>query len=199
MAFCRSTLALICLALVTSLVLFGHKTGAQQENDLSGLWHFSFRYYPGPLYFSCTGTLAQEGVDLSASLDCGSIGSGNLSGRVDPAGSVILGGPLGGSELELSVYRPGSRAMSGQANLSFFIRMDFDAYRNPVGPGDVDCSNAVDSVDATWLLQYDAGPHGRFGRILPCSSVADLDGDGMPTSQDALIVLQYVAGLICCL
>ncbi len=58
--------------------------------------------------------------------------------------------------------------------------------------GDADCSGAVNSGDALWVLQYVV----RNVAFLPCPQAADSDGDGVVTAVDALLDLQLDAGLI---
>ena len=58
--------------------------------------------------------------------------------------------------------------------------------------GDADCLGSVNSIDAAFILQFDAGLLGA----LPCPINADVDGDGMVTSIDAAHILQFDAGLI---
>ncbi len=62
----------------------------------------------------------------------------------------------------------------------------------PGVPGDVDCDGSVSSIDASLILQLDAG----LLDSLPCAQNADLNGDGEINSVDAALVLQRVAGLI---
>jgi len=62
----------------------------------------------------------------------------------------------------------------------------------PGVPGDVDCDGSVSSIDASLILQLDAG----LLDSLPCAHNADLNGDGEINSIDAALVLQRVAGLI---
>jgi hypothetical protein len=58
--------------------------------------------------------------------------------------------------------------------------------------GDADCLGSVNSVDAAFVLQFDAG----LLDALPCPENADVDGDGTVTSIDAALILQFDAGLI---
>ena len=58
--------------------------------------------------------------------------------------------------------------------------------------GDVNCDRVVDAVDATLLLQFDAGLVGT----LACLENSDTNGDGRKNSLDAALVLQFSAGLI---
>ena len=58
--------------------------------------------------------------------------------------------------------------------------------------GDVNCSGAVDSIDAALLLQLTAGLVGS----LSCQQNADVNGSGAVDSIDAALVLQFTAGLL---
>ncbi|MCH8995229.1 MAG: PQQ-binding-like beta-propeller repeat protein [Chloroflexi bacterium] len=59
-------------------------------------------------------------------------------------------------------------------------------------PGDVNCDEVVNSIDAALILQYSAGLIGS----LPCQKVADVDQNGAIDPIDAALILQYDAGLI---
>lgn len=59
-------------------------------------------------------------------------------------------------------------------------------------PGDVDCNNRVNSVDAMLILQFTA----RLLPTLACSNVADVRADQRIDAVDAELVLQIEAGLI---
>jgi hypothetical protein len=61
-----------------------------------------------------------------------------------------------------------------------------------VDPGDVNCDDDVNPIDATILLQYIASLLDE----LPCPQNADLNHDGEINAKDALIILQMSAGLI---
>ena len=70
---------------------------------------------------------------------------------------------------------------------------------NVVGPtakqvllGDVNCSGAVNSVDAALILQFAAG----LIPSLPCHGAADVNMDDSVNSIDAALILQFTAGLI---
>jgi hypothetical protein len=58
--------------------------------------------------------------------------------------------------------------------------------------GDVNCSNAVDSIDATLVLQLSAG----LLSSLPCAENADVNEDEEVDSLDALNILFLVAGFV---
>ena len=62
----------------------------------------------------------------------------------------------------------------------------------PLPLGDVDCSDAVDSIDATLVLQLVAG----LVTSLPCEDNADVNEDQDIDSLDALNILFLVAGFI---
>ncbi len=68
----------------------------------------------------------------------------------------------------------------------------FQAHPLVVLSGDTSCDGAVDAVDATLVLQWDAG----LVPSLPCSGNADANDDGNVNSIDAALILQYEAGVI---
>ncbi len=59
------------------------------------------------------------------------------------------------------------------------------------GCGDVDCSGAIDSADALWVLRYIAG----LQPSATCIGRAYVDCDSKISVADALVILRYVAGL----
>ena len=70
--------------------------------------------------------------------------------------------------------------------------------------GDANCDTTVNSVDASVILQLEAGllwpnrysPPFDPAPILPCPFNADVRGGGDITSVDAALILQYSAGLL---
>ena len=62
----------------------------------------------------------------------------------------------------------------------------------PRPAGDVNCDGRRDSVDATLVLQLDAGLLAE----LPCSATGDVNHDGVTNLLDAALLLQEAAGLI---
>jgi hypothetical protein len=58
--------------------------------------------------------------------------------------------------------------------------------------GDVNCSDNVDSIDASIVLQYDA----RLIQTYDCASQGDTNGDSRSDSLDASLILQFSAALI---
>jgi hypothetical protein len=58
--------------------------------------------------------------------------------------------------------------------------------------GDFNCNNAVDSIDATLILQLTAALIQPFS----CTGAGDANNDGYTNAIDVTLVLQYVAGLI---
>ena len=59
--------------------------------------------------------------------------------------------------------------------------------------GDVDCDGRVNSIDALFILQFNAA----LMPALPCPEAADVNGDGRIDSIDALLILQFQDCLIC--
>ena len=57
---------------------------------------------------------------------------------------------------------------------------------------DVNCDGRTNTIDATLLLQFDAG----IVASLPCAGNADVNRDGRSDALDAVLILQYNAGLI---
>ncbi len=64
--------------------------------------------------------------------------------------------------------------------------------RTPRANGDVDCDGRVTSIDATLILQLEAGLLGS----LRCPAGADMNADGLTNSIDAQLVLALVAGIL---
>ena len=58
--------------------------------------------------------------------------------------------------------------------------------------GDADCSEAVTSIDAAFILQFVA----RLLESLACQTAGDTNEDGVIDSIDAVLILQNVAGLL---
>ena len=57
--------------------------------------------------------------------------------------------------------------------------------------GDANCDDVTDSIDALYILQFEAG----LIPSVPCPDGADVSLDGELTSDDALLILQFHAGL----
>ena len=58
--------------------------------------------------------------------------------------------------------------------------------------GDVNCNEAIDSIDAALILQLTAALIQPFD----CPGAGDVNHDGHTNAVDAALVLQYVAGLL---
>ena len=70
--------------------------------------------------------------------------------------------------------------------------MDVTGIEAKVQPGDVDCSGEVNSIDALFVLQFDAA----LIVSLPCPVAGDVNEDGMTNSGDAAVILQWIAGVV---
>jgi hypothetical protein len=66
------------------------------------------------------------------------------------------------------------------------------ASAHSIGLGDVNCSEEIDSIDSSLILQYSAG----LVQTLECMDDADVNGDTNVNSIDSSLILQYSAGLI---
>ena len=70
---------------------------------------------------------------------------------------------------------------------------DVDWQPLPAGlPGDANCDDTINSIDAALVLQLSAG----LIDSPPCPGSADVNGDGSINAIDAALILQYGAGLI---
>ncbi len=58
--------------------------------------------------------------------------------------------------------------------------------------GDANCDGTVNSIDATLILQLNAG----LLQSVPCEGKADTNADGRVDSLDAALILQFTAGLL---
>ena len=115
-----------------------------------------------------------EGVPIELEVTCWAEGTGTLSFTENPASLWIRGIDT----VDKSIPRRSDasvtcRPKSGQL-------------------GDIDCSGAVDSVDAALLLQFHAGLLEPLG----CDYQGDMTQDGRLDSRDALLILQLDAGLL---
>jgi len=66
------------------------------------------------------------------------------------------------------------------------------ASAHSIGIGDVNCSEEIDSIDSSLILQYGAG----LISTLECIDDADTNGDTYINSIDSSLILQFSAGLI---
>ena len=65
------------------------------------------------------------------------------------------------------------------------------AAQESIRAGDVNCDDVTNSIDALYILQFEAG----LIPSVPCPDNADVSLDGELTSDDALLILQFHAGL----
>ena len=59
-------------------------------------------------------------------------------------------------------------------------------------PGDANCDEVVNSIDAAFVLQFGAA----LLSAVPCPDNADVNGDGNINALDAALILQFAAGLL---
>ena len=62
----------------------------------------------------------------------------------------------------------------------------------PGRAGDANCDGNISSIDAAFILQFEAG----LIPELPCRDAADANQDGEINSVDATLIFQYIAGII---
>lgn len=92
------------------------------------------------------------------------------------------------------------RASNAGSTYNWYWATDFGGEADHAPPpasngshdGDADCSGSTDTIDATLVLQRDAGVTGT----LPCQSDADVNRDGVLGPIDAILILQFEAGLV---
>ncbi len=68
----------------------------------------------------------------------------------------------------------------------------YSASASPSLLGDANCDGRVNSIDASVILQLDAGIISSVG----CPGNADVNGDGRANSLDASVILQFDAGIV---
>ncbi|MEX0786409.1 MAG: dockerin type I domain-containing protein [Dehalococcoidia bacterium] len=163
------------------------------------------------------GACAIVGAVAGGGLDCdlGPFGTGPAATAAVTVSGALL--PIGDASIEataavdpFSVIAETNEAnnsatanttvYSGQASTATAAAPTATATATPVEPpasqpgltGDVDCNDAVDSRDATLVLQYVAG----LISSLACSENAHTNGDGTINAADAMLILQRQAGLL---
>ncbi|OGO53272.1 MAG: hypothetical protein A2148_09090 [Chloroflexi bacterium RBG_16_68_14] len=189
-----------------ALGLSGTFTGTRVDRrphfvDVSGRWNLEL----GPTgqqtgseepFDTCTLEIRQLVAQLTASLDCETLGARSLRGPIDPvAGEFFLlpDGEAGSliTELHGVMTEPGSIAglyYVGAGGLSG----PFEGTRTGGPLGDADCDGEINSIDASIVLQFDAG----LIASVECADSADVNGEGSANSVDAVLILQHEAGLI---
>jgi hypothetical protein len=95
------------------------------------------------------------------------------------------------------------RAQDAGSTYSWYWATDFGGVADQAPPapppgsdpnhnGDADCNGRTDTVDAALVLQVIA----RIASAGPCGGRADVNGDAAVGPQDALLILQYAAGIV---
>ena len=111
----------------------------------------------------------------SPSLAAVGAGPGDILSPGSPLRVVVRGSDLGLAATD---------ALSG---------LSCETLLSPAGvPGDVNCDQTVNDIDAALVLQFEAG----LLAGLPCFGNADVNRDGRVNSIDALLILQLNIGLI---
>jgi hypothetical protein len=112
-------------------------------------------------------------------------------------------GPIG--ESDFSCTRSGSATLVHGAGQTTLVKLTFELFHETgpaadqiaincgeVAAGDVDCSQAANSMDAALMLQKSA----TLVEWLGCPQFADVNLDRNDNAVDALLTLQYTAGLV---
>jgi hypothetical protein len=120
---------------------------------------------------SATG-LQGDTVLAAVTFQCNGTGSSSLTPAIVNIDDATLGGP---EEISVAV-QAGNIACAGTG---------------PPLLGDANCDGMVNSIDATFVLQFVAG---RIDAV-PCPTNADVDGNGRIDAVDAALILQIDAGL----
>jgi hypothetical protein len=166
--------------------------------DSTGDWELELGPAQTPLgEFSdvCTAVILQSVYRLFAHLHCERLGEHILDGGIDPVSGDFFALNREDGELE-QLY--GSVDSAGTLSGTFIINANEDV-RGPITGtrtgghlGDVDCDEMADSIDASLILQWNAG----LLTALPCPDFADITGDQMANSLDSILLLQFSAALI---
>ena len=167
---------------VAAAVFSGTFEGALKDRtpsfiDVTGTWNIVLSPLEGEspeIGFSdtCVASIEQSLVDLAATIDCDELGSGVLSGTINPLTGRLF---LDEAPNELIGMFEGTASESGESlsgtwlNPSRTLVSGFTADRKSGPRGDVNCDATVNSIDAALLLQYDAGLLGSLG----CPEFAD--------------------------
>lgn len=151
---------------------------------------------------SITG-LAGDSDLASISFRCNQAGVGLLGLSIDvfsdasigepqPIDSTILTGSLVCSEEPPPTPTPGAPTATPLAPTPTEVPADPPASEPEKMPGDADCDEDIDSIDAAHVLQFEAGLLAEIA----CSENADANHDGRVGPIDAAIILQTSAGLL---
>ena len=147
--------------------------------------------------------LAEEGMLCWGQNSQGQLGDGSLAdsavpvevARLPKASLVSAGGDRSGDIGHTCAFAPGGGLHCWGAN--FEGQLGTGTSTNTSGPvpvralsPDVDCSGEVTAVDVTLLLQQHVG-------LLPSLAChgGDVNGDGLVNGIDAVLILQFIAGL----
>jgi hypothetical protein len=185
---------------------------AGDNPDTSGEWGFYLLARNQPS-FTCIASLVQREADLTVPMSCDRLGFVELTGTYQEVdGTFEVAGDASGAELSLSGTTrdpdPSSVDASGAWSLIFtrpniHIEGELHGLHELAHRGLVRCQDLgtgypsrprleATAVDAALILQWTA--HLPFG--MPCLYLGDTNLDGEVNSIDALLILEYTAGVI---
>lgn len=192
------TLFAVLLLAFAATFLVGRVARAQEPVDISGDWTMTLALDVSGNRFgtTCLVWIAQESASLRAAIACvGDGAGGRLTGTIDNAGAFSLSGSIADLHHDFSgtFTSKGGGRLSGTFTVvptGHFqgVRSDFLHW------GDFDCRGGVGALDVLNVLQRSAK---GIGRVYDgCGAFTDVNVDGHIDPIDALLILQYEAGLM---
>ena len=171
----------ISLLALLALTILAPRPAPASANPLTGVSQVS-----AGVFHSCavtaTGNAKCWGNNFFGQLGDG--GSGPGSSRTTPVDVIYVGNNVAAISL-------GGLHTCALTTAGAVVCWGNDWYRQ-LGLGDVNGDSFVNSIDATLVLQFDAG----ILESLEHPELADVNADSSVNSLDAQLVLQYDAGLV---
>ncbi len=143
--------ALLLLALAAGAYLLPRGNAvAQEEIDISGEWAIDIK---GDIPASCSSHFTQSDTQVSGTLNCAGVGTGNLSGTIDPAtGSFSLTGTISIAQLEIE----GTGTQDGMSINGTWSA--FDVFSGTfTGTRKTDQTAADVDLTGTWVVEFVGG------------------------------------------